>query len=211
MDELCVVIPALNEMDTISQVISGAKKYGHVIVVDDGSTDQTAAISSLAGAIVIKHKTNMGYEEALNSGFRKASELGCPIIITLDADGQHDTNLIDQFISKINSGCDVVIGVRNKRQRFAEHIFSIMTKKLYSIDDPLCGIKAYKRDVYESLGFFDSYNSVGTELALFAVNSGYRIGQINLRIHERTDQPRYGSRIKANFLIFRALVRHLIS
>ena len=99
MDGLSIVIPALNEAETISQVISEVKRYGNPIVVDDGSTDKTAAISSLAGALVVKHKTNKGYEEALNSGFRKAAELGSTVIMTLDADG----HILVQTSSKINN------------------------------------------------------------------------------------------------------------
>ena len=71
-DKVAIVIPALNEQKTISDVISGAKDYGTIIVVDDGSKDLTAKISISAGAIVVSHKSNLGYDTALYSGFCKA-------------------------------------------------------------------------------------------------------------------------------------------
>ena len=91
---VAIVIPALNESQTIVGVVAAAADYGVPIVVDDGSTDGTAALSIQAGAVVVSHQKNLGYDSALNSGFKKAADLGCEIIVTLDADGQHEPSLI---------------------------------------------------------------------------------------------------------------------
>lgn len=200
-----IVIPALNESSTIVVIVKTVKKYGIPIVVDDGSKDNTAELARQAGGVVVSHECNRGYDAALDSGFKKATEIECELIITLDADGQHDPSIIQKFIERIDAGADVVIGVRNKRQRLAENCFAFLTNILYGIFDPLCGLKCYRASVYQALGHFDSFNSIGTELTLFAVRRGYRIEQIPISISERNGEPRFGRKLYANYKIFRAM------
>ena len=87
---VAIVIPAFNEEKTISKVVRAANKFGKSIVVNDGSKDNTGEIAKRSGAIVFMHKINLGYDAALNTGFKKAAKLKFDYIITLDADGQHD-------------------------------------------------------------------------------------------------------------------------
>lgn len=204
--KVAIVIPAFNEENTISNIINEVVHYGIVIVVDDGSTDNTAQIARSAGASVVTHSVNRGYDAALNSGFRKAGMLNCDVILTFDADGQHPPSLIKQFVSEIEAGADVVIGVRNSFGRFMENIFSMISTKLWGISDPQCGMKAYKYEVYKKLGHFDSYGSIGTELCIFAARQGYKIFQIPFEVTERVDKPRFGRLFLANWKIFRAII-----
>ena len=203
---VAVVIPALNESATIVDVVEAAGRYGVPIVVDDGSTDNTAALARQAGAVVVSHESNWGYDAALNSGFKKAAELGSDVIITVDADGQHDPSLIQKFIDSIDAGADVVTGIRSRRQRFAEHLFAWYTSFHFGIKDPLCGMKAYRTAVYEALGHFDSCGSVGTELMIFAAKHGYRLGQIEFEVRERKGQSRFGQILAGNYKIIRAML-----
>src|SRR3990167_1401039 len=114
---VAIVIPALNESATIANVVEAAGKYGVPIVVDDGSTDDTGDLARQAGGVVVSHDRNRGYDEALTSGFEKAFATGSDLIITLDADGQHNPDLLQKFIDQVNAGADVVVGVRSRRQR----------------------------------------------------------------------------------------------
>lgn len=205
-----IVIPALNESATIVGIVEAVVKYGVPIVVDDGSTDRTGALALNSGAVVVAHKDNRGYDEALNSGFNKAAELGYEIIVTVDADGQHDPLLIEKFIAEIDLGFDVVVGVRNKRQRFAEHLFAWYTLLRFGINDPLCGMKAYKTSVYAKLGYFDSYGSVGTQLMIFAAHKNYQFKQIPFNARERHGSSRFGQVLSANYKIIRALILGII-
>ena len=200
-----IVIPALNESATISNVVKAAMAYGLPIVVDDGSTDDTARLASEAGAVVVSHEQNRGYDEALNSGFRKAVESDCEIIITLDADGQHNPDLIAAFIEKIDAGADMVVGIRDHLQRLGEHLFAFYTNYRFGIKDPLSGIKAYRSSLYKALGHFDSYGSIGTELMIYAARNTYKIDQLPFEVMERQGQSRFGQTIQGNFKIFRAL------
>lgn len=202
---IAIVIPALNESATIKAIVEKAGIFGVPIVVDDGSTDDTAELAKLAGAVVVSHDRNHGYDMALNSGFKKAAELGSEVIITVDADGQHDPALLRKFIDQIEAGADVVIGIRSRRQRFAEHLFAWYASLRFGIEDPLCGMKAYRTSVYAAQGHFDSYGSIGTELAISASKNGCRLSQIPFDVRERKDQSRFGRILTGNFRILRAI------
>jgi glycosyltransferase involved in cell wall biosynthesis len=202
---VAIVIPALNEALTVAEVVKAVIQFGVPIVVDDGSKDRTSEKATSVGALVVRHEKNLGYDEALNSGFKKAKNIGAEFILTMDADGQHNPELIKKFIKVASMGADIVIGVRSRKQRIAEILFGFFTFALYRIKDPLCGMKCYKTKVYSDCGGFDSYRSVGTELILFAARKHYKICQIDIAVRNRKDQPRFGSSFSGNLKIFRSL------
>jgi len=204
--EICILIPAFNEVLSIKKVVEEVSKYGSVIVIDDGSTDLTGQISKDFGAIVLKHQKNQGYDKALNTGFKKANELKYKYLVTIDADGQHSGVNIGEFIEKLENGFIFVNGVRKSFQRLSEYVFSFYTKKIHNISDPLCGLKAYNLNVYSELGFFDSYSSIGTELMLYCSMKKYKTWQININEKPRVGVSRFGNSILSNILIIRSLV-----
>ena len=207
---VAIVIPAFNEAKTISQVVTAARRFGKCVVVDDGSSDDTAVLAHEAGATVVSHITNRGYDAALDTGFRRAVLApDCAAIITLDADGQHNPDLLQKFIDAIDQGASVVLGVRDRRQRLAEHIFAWYTQHRFGIADPLCGMKAYRVEVYRAQGYFDTYQSIGTELMLFGVSKGFPTTSVPFIVRERDGHPRFGRKLAANWKIFRALALSL--
>ena len=204
-----IVIPALNEEATISAVVSGANKYGISIVVDDGSCDKTGELAVNAGASVVRHEVNRGYDQALNSGFERAVELGCEYVVTVDADGQHDASVLEPFIRALDGGADIVVGIRDHRQRLAEHVFAWISLVRWGIHDPLCGMKGYRLSLYREFGHFDSYGSIGTEFSIYAAKNKKRIKQLPVRTLERKDAPRFGGKLAANRRILNALLMGL--
>ena len=203
--KFCIVIPAFNEEKTLGYVVLQTLKYCQPIVIDDCSSDDTSNVASKAGAIVVSHSVNQGYEGALNTGFKTASDMGFEVVITLDADGQHDPKLIDLFIDAILQGNDMVIGVRNKLFRLSEYLFSYYSNLKFGIKDPCCGMKAYRIKLYEDMGFFDKYNSVGTELSFFSVMNNCKFMQIEIPVYNREGNSRYGDILSGNFKILKAL------
>jgi len=202
---VALVIPAFNEASTIFTVVTAAIKYGQPIVVNDNSQDDTAKIAKAAGAVVVSHVENQGYDGALESGFREATRLQFDYIITLDADGQHDPSLLQEFVAAMEGGFSLVLGVRSSKARLAEHIFAMYTRSRYGVLDPLCGMKGYRRDLYEHIGHFDTYKSIGTELMLRSIASGTTFKQVHFQVQDRADAPRFGRSIAANLKILRAL------
>ena len=203
------IIPAYNEEASIKQVVASVSSVCIPIVVDDGSIDSTYDISVASEAIVVRHKRNKGYEQALESGFQEALNKKFDYVVTIDGDGQHDTSVISRFIDALDDGADVVIGIRDKKQRIAEHIFALLSSLRWGIKDPLCGMKAYKIHVYKELGYFDSFSSVGTELAFFAAKKEKKITQFNLKTYDREGRSRFGSVISANYKIMRIIIKSL--
>jgi glycosyltransferase involved in cell wall biosynthesis len=114
---IVAVIPGYNEGPRIGDVVRGAAAHLPVLVVDDGSRDETAGQARAAGATVIEQRPNQGKGAALRAGFRRALADGADAVLTLDADGQHDPAEIPAFLSAwaTEPRPDLVIGRRNFR------------------------------------------------------------------------------------------------
>ncbi len=111
---LLALIPAYNEAQRIGPVVTGALAYFPVLVVDDGSRDETARVAEAAGATVLRQVPNQGKGAALRAGMRWALDAGHAAVVTLDADGQHDPAELPMFLDRFTStGADLIIGRRN--------------------------------------------------------------------------------------------------
>ena len=211
--KIIVIIPALNEQKTIGQVVQGAKGCAdQVIIVDDASSDKTAMVAGDAGAFVIRHAENKGYDASIDDGFKKGIDMSGDIFATFDADGQHKFEDLKKIISVVeNKEADLAIGQRQTTKHFAEKIFAAYTNFKYGIEDPLCGLKAYSREVYRAVGHFDTIKSIGTQLMVEAVIKGFKIKSVPVYIKERKDNSRfYFNRWKANCKIFMAMVKVIL-
>ncbi len=117
MDEarnIVALIPGYQEGPRIAAVVAGSRRYLAVVVVDDGSTDDTAAQAEAAGATVLVQRPNAGKGAALRAGFRHALENGATAVVTLDADGQHDPAEIPAFLAAFEAtGAELIIGRRD--------------------------------------------------------------------------------------------------
>jgi glycosyltransferase involved in cell wall biosynthesis len=109
---LLILIPAHNEARTIAELVARCRAYAPVLVVDDGSSDETAALARSAGATVVSHPRNRGKSAALRTGFRIALEQGYAAVLTLDGDGQHDPAEIPRLLEAHRRGARLVIGSR---------------------------------------------------------------------------------------------------
>lgn len=108
------LIPGYNEAERIRAVIDASKTFLPVLVVDDGSSDETASIAEAAGATVLRQVPNQGKGAALKRGFRWAMENGADAVLMLDADGQHDPAEIPKFLHMhATHQSDLIIGYRN--------------------------------------------------------------------------------------------------
>jgi glycosyltransferase involved in cell wall biosynthesis len=207
---IAAVLPALNESASIEAVVRAIAPFADAIVVDDGSTDGTGNLARSAGAEVVTHARNRGYDHALESGLMRAVELGYDAAITLDADGQHDPTLLLRFIEAIQGGAELVVGMRDRHQRWSESLFAVVGSLVWHLRDPLCGMKGYRAEFLRRAGPLLTYESIGTELALRAARSGCRITQVPVPTRRRVGASRFGGGLKANLRIARALARGLL-
>lgn len=200
---LAVVMPAFNEQDTIADVVRAAVAYADVIVVNDCSTDDTVARAEKAGATVISNAKNQGYDRTLHHGMAEAHRLGYEAAVTLDADGEHNPEVLSEFKKLlIDDHVPLVIGRRPHPARFGEHVFVWIMHKWLGVDDILCGCKGYHLALFEENGGFDHVGSIGTELAAASILRGHAFRQVDVVGRTRADQPRFGNCLKANLRLF---------
>ena len=202
-----IVIPALNEAKTVGGVIASVIEIGHVIVVDDGSTDGTSEVAEAAGATVVRHKENSGYDAALASGYARAIERDCDAVATIDADGQISVADLKAVLERLhNGGADMVIGIREKPARFAEAWFGAYTKFRFGVPDILCGLKAFTASVYHKHGSLTYGNSINTAMFLAALRDGVRYATVPVSISPREGESRFGSGLRANWRILKVIL-----
>jgi len=165
---ILVCIPAYNEGKVIDGVIKKCFKFAdHVVVCDDGSTDDTYEVADAAGAHVIRHSTNIGKGEALRTLFKFALHSKDDIIVTIDGDGQFLPEEIPKLVSNIKQKkSDIVIGYRfddatdmPNYRRFGNKILDKMANMAtqISVRDTQSGYRAYSKDV---IGKLDSKNVI---------------------------------------------------
>lgn len=203
---LAVIIPAHREGGSIGAVVTAAKRFGEVIVVDDCSPDDTGKRAREAGATVIRNDNNLGYDATLSRGFAEADSAGFTHAVTMDADGEHDPALIETFSRlMIDEKIPLVLGVRPRKQRLAETLMGLYVRLRFGAHDILCGMKGYDLALYRANGGFDHTNSIGTELAINSIRRGFEFREVPVRGTPRADQPRFDRRLRANLRILAAL------
>ena len=186
-------IPAFNEEKTIAKVILQAQRFvNRVVVCDDGSTDMTAEIAEHLGAEVIRHDGRLGYGAAIQSLFRRARELGADVLVTLDADGQHDPREVPKVVKPIVDGvADVVIGSRfvDERSAYAMAWYrragvKFITRLVnnsgkHAVRDAQSGFRAYNCKSLEKLTLFENGMGVSVEVLVNARKQGLRIQEVS--------------------------------
>ncbi|MDA0868120.1 MAG: glycosyltransferase family 2 protein [Proteobacteria bacterium] len=206
------VIPALNEEDTVGAVVRGLNGRGVIIVVDDGSSDNTALCASNAGAHVVRHVASRGYEGALNTGIETAFvSHGVDGVITLDADGEHDLSSVDEFVRALQGQkYALVLGARDRKNRVVEKLAGLIFLVRYGVRDIFCGMKGYQAYVWKARQVFDSTQSVGTELALCCLRARLPFCEVKVRSPKRLGPSKYGARsILANLRMLGGILRAL--
>jgi glycosyltransferase involved in cell wall biosynthesis len=188
--EVMALIPAYNEARCIVPVIQGALTHLPVLVVDDGSRDDTAALSAQAGAQVLRQIPNQGKGAALKAGFRQALSQGYDAILTLDADGQHDPAEIPAFLAANRQApADLLVGARDFSQMpLPRRLANSSGQALFSwavgqpIRDNQSGYRLVSRRLAEAslqaqMGGFE----FEVEMIVLCIQRGYRLGWVPIR------------------------------
>jgi glycosyltransferase involved in cell wall biosynthesis len=186
---IAVLIPALNAAQTLAEAITKIKTVlqgSWIVVVDDGSTDETAGIAEASGANVVRHPVNRGKGAALTTGFDHilhTSQAEC--VITLDADLQHDPMEIPRFISRWERGtADLIVGHRRKtgsgmpmHRRMSNQLtsFLVSARTGQAIRDSQCGFRCIGRSVLTEVRCSSSGFEAETEMLIRAAQHGFVI------------------------------------
>jgi len=186
-----VLIPAYNASRTILELIERISVHipeNDIIVVDDGSEDQTSDLVEKTEATILKHSKNKGKGEALKTGFRYAVEQGYDLVITLDSDLQHDPKFIKSFLSRAKANnTDLILGKRNidpgimpfhryLSNKLTSTIISILTGK--SIKDSQSGYRLINVKALKSLDLQSREYDLESEILLKAAKRGLKIDSV---------------------------------
>ncbi len=185
-DDVFLIIPAYNESRHIGGVVKRSKKFcSNIIVVDDGSDDRTYDIARTEGIIALRHVVNLGKGSALKTGCEYAFNHGAKMMVVMDADGQHDPNLIPQFVKgladhdlvygyrKFDRSMPLVLGMGN---RFINGCMRIIHH--VDVKDILCGFRSWKRSAYEKIRWESMDYEVETEIIARAARHHLRFTQV---------------------------------
>ena len=195
-----VILPAFNEEVSIGSIVLLTRHYAdHVIVVDDGSSDRTAAIARKAGAHVIVHEVNKGKGGALKTGFTAAAGLGADVIVTMDSDGQHNPSEIPLLVAPIIDGyAEMVNGSRYLNhtdkntpiyRRFGQSILDTATNMNsgLKITDSQSGFRAFAASTKDVFRFNAKGMAIESEMLADAGRSGLRIKEVEIGVRYDVD------------------------
>jgi glycosyltransferase involved in cell wall biosynthesis len=186
------LIPAYNEAARVGEVVAVARCHvDEVVVVDDGSTDETVTAAEEAGAKVLHHEQNRGKGAAIATALDYFGRSDAALAILLDADGQHDPSEIDKFVDAAETErADVVVGTRMGDVRRmpwlrlrTNQFTSRVTSKLagQEIPDSQCGYRLLRRAVLKDLKLSTARFETETEMLIQAGRAGHKIVSVPIR------------------------------
>jgi len=216
-------IPAYNEEKTIARVVLLAQKSADIVVVcDDGSKDLTADIARKLGAVVVKHEKNMGYGAAIQTLFEKARALNADLLLTLDADGQHDAREIPKLIQPLmESKADVVVGSRflhpnNSVPFYRRFGIKVLTKMTTGsgengrLTDAQCGFRAYNRKAIESLVLDEDGMGISAESLLKIRALGLVVTEVPVNVRYKDLETSSQSPLKHGFGVLSTIIKLIV-
>ena len=192
--KISIIIPAYNEQKSIQQLITQIKNctsVDEIIVVDDGSTDQTEVLATEAGARVIKHPYNKGNGAAIKTGIREARG---DILVFMDADGQHDASFINSLLEEMDT-FDMVVGARiNKKgeafhRNMANNLYNLFASYITGkkILDLTSGFRAIRRHIaLKFVYLLPNSFSYPTTITLSLYKAGYNVKYITIENRNRS-------------------------
>lgn len=193
--KLSIIIPAKNENASVERVISQTKECfpdAELILVDDGSSDETAAIAKQSGARIVSHPESLGNGAAVKSGARVASG---DILCFLDGDGQHDPVEIESLLEKLDAGYDMVIGARNYSSHAnvgrlaANGLYNVFASLICGrrIPDLTSGFRVVRANLFRQfLYLLPNGFSYPTTITMAFLRSGYPVAFVPISASKRT-------------------------
>jgi glycosyltransferase involved in cell wall biosynthesis len=203
---IIITIPAYNESKTIGNVIENIKevmqkyrKKYKILVVDDGSQDNTALIARKAGAVAYSHAKNYGLAEAFKTEIQKSLELGADVIVHIDADGQYLPRDIPKLLSEIDKGYDFVLGSRFKGKieympivkKLGNIAFSKVISQItkFNISDAQTGFRAFTKKVAEEINI-GSNHTYTQEQIIRAIKQKFRLKEVPVYFAKRNGKSK---------------------
>jgi glycosyltransferase involved in cell wall biosynthesis len=219
MPKTLIIIPAYNEEANIAEVVGNVRRVvpdGDILVVNDGSRDNTAKAAAEAGALVLSHYFNMGYGVTIQTGYKYAYANGYDFLVQIDGDGQHDPAYIPQLLAPVMAGeTDFAVGSRflgaeSYRPSFSRRLGILFFRKLVSvligrsITDPTSGYQAFNREV---IRFFTTdvfpCDYPDADMLVTLNMAGFRIRELPVRMFANAQGKTMHSGMKPLYYMFK--------
>ncbi|MCP8310442.1 MAG: glycosyltransferase family 2 protein [Candidatus Methylarchaceae archaeon HK01B] len=193
MVKVAACLPAYNEERTIANIVKVLKKYVDVVIVcDDGSSDMTGRLAEDSGAYTLRNEDNRGKGVALDMMFKVAKRMNADVIVTLDADGQHDPRDVPYLVSPILEGeCEMVIGSRFLRdasipqhKKVGNYLLNLFTNIFTNsrFTDTQSGFRAYGKKALDSIEIKEKDIGVDSQIVIDAVRKKLSIKEIPIEV-----------------------------
>ena len=221
-----VIIPALNEVATVGDVVKEVMTSvprAHILVVDDGSEDETSNVAEAAGADVLILPFNLGVGGALRAGFRYAVRFDYDVAVQVDGDGQHDPAEIERLLAALTDA-DLVIGARfagrgeysvRGARRLAIRLLARSLSRRTNVDltDTTSGFRAFDRRAIEifARNYPAEYLGDTIEALLIAAKAGCRVSQVPVQMRRRANGAPSQSPLKSTAYLARAALAVFMS
>ena len=222
MPELLLILPAYNEKLNIGSVIDKLHvncRDADILVVDDGSKDDTFEVCKKLGVSVARHDVNLGLASAVRTGMKYALSKGYQYAMQFDSDGQHDETKVSAMLKEAKEGnFDIVIGSRfltGDKPPFLKSIgknlisFCIMLTSGAKITDPTSGMRLYNSSVMEKFAL-SSHFSPEPDMLAFMLRKGARVTEIPVIMHDRQSGRSYLDMIESTRYMFRMITSILV-
>ena len=189
---VCVIIPTYNESRAIADLINQITKLGlEVIVIDDGSVDDTVKIATACGAKVLANLKNMGKGASLIQGYNFALKQGFDAVISMDGDGQHSPDDLAAFIQKAQNSQSALIVGNRMQVKAGMPVVRVITNFLMSkfislivrqnIPDTQCGFRLAKKELLTRIDLSTSKYETESEILIKAAHLGFEIESIPVK------------------------------
>jgi glycosyltransferase involved in cell wall biosynthesis len=193
-DPIVAAIPAHNEERFIASVVLLTLRHvDRVLVIDDGSSDNTAALAAAAGATVVRHECNRGKGAAVNTAFLEARAMGARALVLIDGDGQHRADEISAVLAPVlSAAADMVVGSRFLTikstipgyRRVGQRGLTLATNlsSRTRVTDSQSGFRAFSREAIAALTFRGLGFSVESEMQFLAREHGLRVAEVPISV-----------------------------
>jgi glycosyltransferase involved in cell wall biosynthesis len=194
-----IVIPALNEEKNLRKILIKFNKIGKTIVINDNSSDLTKNIAEKFCYKVITNNRRLGYDKSLRRGIEYIikNEKTTKYILTADADGQHYNIPIKNIIKKLNL-YDLVICERDKLNRISEKIISFISFVMFSIKDPISGVKCYKLENIKKSFFSLNKKKDYVGMFFFKLYNKNKICNIRIKVNNKNKISSFDAVMQSN-------------
>ncbi|MFH1566179.1 MAG: glycosyltransferase family 2 protein [bacterium] len=215
--ETLIIIPARNEQGNIAEVIADLKKvgFGDILVVDDGSDDNTGIAASKAGAKVITHSVNMGVGAGSRSGFEFAADRNYEYVVTFDGDGQMRAEDAARIYEEAQKGYDFVYGSRHfdfagvpKVRKYTNFLADVLTASLSGkfVRDTQSGLRCIKVDLLKKFNLKARGYAISSELVVASLINGVTPKPVKIDAIYTKESLKKGQKISNSLRVVRELL-----